>query len=489
MKLRPLKEPPKLLPSIWKPLPKQFLALSCPADVILFGGAVGGGKTEYLLASWVSHSSAYGKYAAGIIARRTRDELAEIQKRARHYFPQLGARWVQKEKHWLFPNGATLLATYLKTDSDARRFGGHQFTWAAIDEAGEFPTSFPIDFLLSRLRHTAPIPIRTQMLLTANPGGPGHKWLYERFIKDRPAGVPFHALGENGKPQKLTSVYIPSRLTDNPYLMADASYRDRVRAAGAPWLVRALIAGDWTVSIDGKTFSREWFTDNRYSRIPEDQVLAVIQSWDMASKDEPENDRSACTTWAVTENAMYLIHAWAGRLQFPDLKTKAEDLYERFKPSLVLVEDASAGIQILQTLKRAARIPLFAVKPLGKKGARASAATLHFDASPRRVLFPERADFLDELIEELCSFPKGVHDDYVDSVVQAVHYVMKRWNLSGVAGSGLTAEVVRPEKTRAQRDDTPQSQSARFSDPRREDPVEDEDDYEDRYEQEEEVGI
>lgn len=470
MKTRPAPEvaPPELLlpsalPTIWQPLPKQFLALSCPADIILFGGAVGGGKTEYLLADWVAHSSAYGQFAVGVIARRTRDELAEIQKRAWNYFPKLGAKWIAAKRTWVFQNGATLLMTYLKTDSDARRFGGHQFTWVGIDEAGEFPSPVPIDFLLSRIRSTAPIPIHKKLLMTANPGGPGHKWLYERYVKDRVAGEPFHAIGPNGKKQRLTSVYIASRLTDNPYLMADRDYRDRVRASGPGWLVRALIAGDWSISISGNIFFREWLTDNRYQQVPPgEKILTTIISGDLAAKDKPENDRSAFTVWAITERAAYLIHAWAGRCEFPEVKKKAEDLFERFKPSVVLIEDASAGIQLIQTLRRETRLPIIAIKPQGHKTARAIAASVHFEAEPRKILFPAAADWLDEVVEELCAFDKAKHDDIVDSVVQAILYIFKHWNLTGSTSFTAAGLSVQPKNV----EPTPVTAHQRYMNPK-----------------------
>lgn len=50
---------PAALTTLWTPLAKQALALSCPVDDILFGGAVGGGKTDFLLAAWVQHAHLY----------------------------------------------------------------------------------------------------------------------------------------------------------------------------------------------------------------------------------------------------------------------------------------------------------------------------------------------------------------------------------------------------------------------------------------------
>ena len=37
---------------IWTPQPKQAKALSCPAQELFFGGAAGGGKSDFLLADF-----------------------------------------------------------------------------------------------------------------------------------------------------------------------------------------------------------------------------------------------------------------------------------------------------------------------------------------------------------------------------------------------------------------------------------------------------
>lgn len=421
---------------IWKPLPKQALAIACPADVVLFGGAVGGGKTDCLIGKWVAHALAYGVWAAGLIVRRSMPELREVMKRCARLFPKLGAIWRAQEKTWTFPNGAILLLGYLENEADAERYWGQEFTFIGVDEAGYFRESEPIDKLASRLRSVAPpsVGVKCQLYLTANPGGSGHGWLKARFIEGKLPCVPWV-----DSVSGLSHVYIPSYLTDNPWLMQDKAYVGRIKGSGPSWFVQALLRGDWSVSVNGKVFLREWFADNRYAKEPTmGEVLQVIQSWDMANKDGEKNDRSACTTWAITENGAYLVHSWAGRISFPDQVRKMKDLAARtfcgHRPAVVLVEDKGNGTALIQELKRNTSLPIVAIDPgRAAKEARAIAQSLHFEAEPRKVLFPQLAEWLDELIEELCAFPKVAHDDLVDSVVQALAYIFKRFpGLRGV---------------------------------------------------------
>jgi predicted phage terminase large subunit-like protein len=437
---------------IWKPLPKQALAIACPADIVLFGGAVGGGKTDCLIGKWVAHAMQYGVWAAGLIVRRSMPELREVMKRCTRLFPKLGAVWRGQAKTWTFPNGAVLLLGYLENEADAERYWGQEFTFIGVDEAGYFPDSEAIDKLASRLRSVAPehIAVKCQLYLTANPGGSGHAWLKAKFIEGKLPCVPWI-----DSVTGLSHVYIPSYLTDNPWLMRDKSYVGRIKGSGPSWFVQAILRGDWSVSVNGKVFLREWFADNRYDKEPTmGEVLQVIQSWDMANKDGEKNDRSACTTWAITEQGVYLVHSWAGRMSFPDQVQKMKDLAARkfcgHTPALVLIEDKGNGTALIQQLKRSTTLRIVAVDPgRASKEARAIAQSLQFEGTPRKVLFPQTAEWLDELVEEMCAFPKVAHDDLVDSVVQAIAYIFKRFpGLTGVKhalGISHVAKAVAPK--------------------------------------------
>jgi predicted phage terminase large subunit-like protein len=448
MKLRPPPDPSKLK-VLWKPLPKQLLALQCPVDDILFGGSLGGGKTEFLLGAWVQHAHAYGAAAAGLIVRRTIDELRDISKRAQRLFRPLGAKWVKSERMWTSPNGATLLLSYLETDDDAERYRGQEFTFIGVDEAGSFKSPTPIDFLRSRLR--SPVEgVRKRLIMTANPGGKGHKWLLERYVKGKQPYVPFEATAdETGEGLGFQRVYIPSRLTDNPYLMADPEYVKRIRGSGPSWLVRAMLLGDWNITLAGKLFKREWLAKT-FAAIPPDTaepwkyaaetlgVYTIVQSWDFAARAKETNDRSVCTTWGCTPRGWLLLDVWAGRLTFPDLKRQAIALAEKWRCFEVLVEDASSGIGLIDELKRDTLLAIVPVKPQGDKYTRALSVSALVEQG--MVLLPTVAAWLSDFLDEVCAFPEGAHDDIVDSLSQALRYLVVRYTLGEATAPAFVEE-------------------------------------------------
>lgn len=116
---------------------------------------------------------------------------------------------------------------------------------AAVEEAGNYETSEPIDMLFGALRSKGAVPI--QLILTANPGGPGQSWLRHRYIDPAPMGrVPLIRMLPNGAEHRY--IYIPSRVQDNRILLNnDPTYINRLYLVGSDALVRAWLEGDWSV--------------------------------------------------------------------------------------------------------------------------------------------------------------------------------------------------------------------------------------------------
>ena len=46
-----------------------------------------------------------------------------------------------------------------------------------------------------------------------------------------------------------------------------------------------------------------------------------------------------------------------------------------------------------------------------------------------RVWFPKGRKWAEELVDELITFPNGAHDDQVDAMTMAIHYMKESWNL------------------------------------------------------------
>jgi predicted phage terminase large subunit-like protein len=168
----------------------------------------------------------------------------------------------------------------------------------------------------------------------------------------------------------------------------------------------------------GLMIKREWV--RRYTEPPPSAGHFVLQSWDTAAKGGPENDFSACTTWLFTTDCQfYLLDAWRGRVDYPTLKAKVQELANKWGANQVLVEEAGIALGLLQELKYRVR-GVTGIKPDGDKQTRMAIASALFE--PGQVYLPEQAPWLPELEAELFSFPGSKHDDYVDSISQALNH-------------------------------------------------------------------
>jgi predicted phage terminase large subunit-like protein len=169
----------------------------------------------------------------------------------------------------------------------------------------------------------------------------------------------------------------------------------------------------------GAMIRKQWL---RYYDVAPERTYRtkVIQSWDTAAKNGAQNDWSVCTTWLIHEKHFYLLDVTRGRYEYPRLRETAAALADRFKPSIIMIEDASTGIALAQELRQAGT---YAVRPIPverDKIGRLYVQQSKFEAG--LVLFPRGARFLPELEIELLTFPQGKTDDQVDSISQALAY-------------------------------------------------------------------
>ena len=114
-----------------------------------------------------------------------------------------------------------------------------------------------------------------------------------------------------------------------------------------------------------------------------------------------------------------LIAAEKGRWDFPELKSVAHDLYEKWRPNICIIEAKATGQPLIDEL-RTTNIPVQAFIP-GKNMDKHS--RVHICSSifhDKKVHYPSNEEFADDVIEECASFPFGSNDDYVDSTTQAL---------------------------------------------------------------------
>jgi len=224
----------------------QTLLVTCPLKDIFYGGERGGGKTGGLIIDFVSHASRYGKYARGIIFRRSYPETEDIVTQGQDLLCSIGWEYLKGDRMFVAPDGATLRVRYLEGVEDAAVYQGQSNTWLGFDEAGSWATPEPLDLVSATLRSPHGVPCVRRV--TGNPGGVGHQWLKRRYVDPAPAGTVFTS--EVG----TQAVFIPASMEDNPSLGED--YEQNIKAAtfGNEALWKAWRFGSWDVIL-GAAFS------------------------------------------------------------------------------------------------------------------------------------------------------------------------------------------------------------------------------------------
>ena len=171
----------------------------------------------------------------------------------------------------------------------------------------------------------------------------------------------------------------------------------------------------------GAVIKRAWV--RRYDYLP--AFGEIIQSWDVANKQGEDNDYSVCTTWLIDEKRYYLIDVLRGRFDFPTLRRKVSEQAKLHEASCILIEDAGVGTALIQEFNTA-DFSVIAVTPAYDKKIRMEIQSAKFENG--QVLLPKEAPWLPDLEAELFAFPRGRHDDQVDSISQALgHEFQAYW--------------------------------------------------------------
>lgn len=223
---------------LWTPFKGfQTRALECGAFEALFGGAAGPGKTDVLIAC----AARYAQHAKarGLFLRTTYTDLRDVLDRMHVLYPALGAKWITSDKRWQWPSGAVTQLGYGETLAQVQRYLGHQYTNILFDELGLVPEENVWTMLKSRVRAKRSDEVPLRMRASANPGGPGHAWLKNRFVIPWRKNDGRMVYDENSK---TTRDYVPGTARDNPAL--PDSYWDQLRDL-PPAMQRAMRDGDW----------------------------------------------------------------------------------------------------------------------------------------------------------------------------------------------------------------------------------------------------
>lgn len=442
------------------PTQQVFLSLNSKREV-LFGGAAGGGKSDALLMAALQYVDVPG-YAA-LLLRKTWPDLVlpgAIMDRARQWLEDTPAQKRDGGRVWVFPSGARLQFGYLQHDQDKYRYQSAEFQFIGFDELTQWREESTYDYMFSRLRRPAlaclncgktlvryrmangtiryehrmrltrcvgifpdpktleqyppaadgttvfDVPLR--MRAATNPGGLGNEWVKARFIDPRT--------------RRPDTVFVPSKLSDNPSL-DEEEYSESLAYLNEIDRAR-LKDGDWDVTESGEFFDRGDFIF--IDQIP-GNVVEFVRFWDMAASESQNADWTVGTLGGLTDDGHFVVcdvvrvqkhpHA-TEKILFNTAVSDGLDVAIRTE-----MEPGSSGLTVVDHYRRNV-FPGFnydGVRSTGSKEARAKAYASYVKGKKVLVV---KAQWNREWLNEHEQFPRGAHDDQVDSAASAFNELM-----------------------------------------------------------------
>ena len=310
-----------------RPQPKQELFLKSSADVCIYGGAAGGGKTWSLLADPLYHVSVPGFGAVQF--RRTIAEITlegGLWDESAKLYPNFGAVPNLSSHVWTFPSGAKITFSGIQYEQDLDKWRGAQIAGIYFDQLETFERR-QFFYMLTRNRSTCGV--KPYIRATCNPE-PGWLadflswWIAEDGYADLSrAGVirwfavvndtvywadhKYDLIDQFPEIRDLipkSCTFIPATIYDNKILLQeDPSYLSNLQAQSLVDRERLLgdaeRGGNWKIKPEaGNLFNRAWFPIvKEWDR---NDPWTIVIRWDFAATEQSlKNDDPDYTAWNV----------------------------------------------------------------------------------------------------------------------------------------------------------------------------------------------
>lgn len=315
---------------ILKPQPgAQEAFLSTEADVCVYGGAAGGGKTFAILLDPLRHLED-PNYKC-VIFRRTSPQITapgSLWDEARKMYSIEGIDGIAREKDlkYTFPSGMEVKFAHMEHEKDKINWQGTQITAAFFDEGTHF-TRTMVTYMFSRLRSESERNGYIRITCNPDPDSFIREWI-DWYLED---GLPDPAKsgviryfimmgddmiweGEDGISSReslmksygemidhdesliMSFTFIPATLADNPAMLANnPRYKASLMAMNRIDRER-LLGGNWDVRASaGEYFNREWVDVVPRYQVP--KRLKLLRYWDRAATEPNETNKNP--DWTV----------------------------------------------------------------------------------------------------------------------------------------------------------------------------------------------
>lgn len=318
---------------------EQFL--SSQADICIYGGAAGGGKTYALLLEPLRHVKNSG-FGCVIFRKNANQIFAEggLWDTSYSIYPHVGGvPKMTPTPTWNFPSGMKVSFGHIDQEKDVLKWQGSQIAMIAFDELTHF-TEQQFWYMMSRNRSSSGI--AGYIRATCNPDADSWVASFISWWWDENTGYPIpersgvirYFIRRDGeikwassekelcekyglttaedKAQIKSATFVASKLSDNKILMDnDPSYLANLKALTLVDQER-LLYGNWKIRpAAGLFFQRSQIpVDGWLDEIPAD-VSIWVRAWDLAATAESEGGEPAYTAGVLIgkrrSNGRYVI--------------------------------------------------------------------------------------------------------------------------------------------------------------------------------------
>lgn len=459
----------------------QTLFLSTPADICIYGGMAGGGKTFGLIFEPLRHivpTEERPKGVAGfsgVIFRRTMPQVRNeggLWDESMQLYPQFGGKPRETITEWVWPHlhGQTIRFAGMQHEEDKENWQGAQIPYIGFDELTHF-TEEQFFYLLSRNRSMCGI--RPYVRATCNPDA--ESWVadfiawwidqdensptYGLPIMER-AGVLRYFYRVQGvmhwadRPEELyhlmpaqlldlgidprllikSVTFIPASVHDNKILLAkNPEYIGNLLALSLVERER-LLGGNWKIRpTSGNIFNEAWWAGKITKAIPAE--LRLVRYWDKAATAQDENARAAYTAGVLLgksrHNLYYVLDVKEAQLtslarERMIQQTAIDDEQEYGEGVRIWIEQepGSGGKESAESsIRGLTGFHVKAEKVTGDKVARAMPASAQVEAG--NVYLKEDSTWNKKFIQQGQAFPVGLWKDMIDAFTGAFNKLSK----------------------------------------------------------------
>jgi predicted phage terminase large subunit-like protein len=414
----------------------QEAFLTNEADILIYGGAAGGGKTWALLFDMMRYAAINPVAGFGaVIFRRTSPQVLQqggLWDESSALYPLVGGKPNLNRLEWSWPQHKTRIRfSHLQYESDMFNWQGSQIARLGFDELTHYPESV-FWYLLSRNRSTCGV--KPQVRATTNPDAdswvktflapwvdetfplPAKSGEVRRFVRD--AGqIVWLPPGTQHADSKSVS-FIAASIFDNPALLkANPDYLANLKAL--PLVERQrLLYGDWSIRPSGNLFKRHWF---EIIDTPPAQFERTVRYWDLAGtavNGSNDPDWTAGVKVGLLDGRYYVLdiqHVRETPHTVEQLVKQTAQLDGRQCHIYMEQEPGSAGKKVIDDYRTALAGYIFnGVRVTGDKVLRAQSTSSQAEGGNVKLV---RAYWNEVFLNELAAFPMvGIHDDMVDAV-------------------------------------------------------------------------